>query len=62
MAEFKFTTDSTSGAVEAESLQAALEAVVRDERVTDAAIDDGAFAWVEDAGGNRLYVAEQNAF
>ncbi len=55
---YRFCTDSESGVIAAESLEAALEKV----SPTEAAIRDGAFAWVEDSEGRRLYVAEQNAF
>ena len=53
MNTYSYATDSTSGSVEAESLQAAYDSLRS--KVTDEMIEDGATLWVEsDDTGERI--------
>jgi hypothetical protein len=54
-----YKTDAVSGSMEADSLADALEILDSEEGITDT-LTDGSWAWVEDAGGNRLYLGRQN--
>ena len=59
MKAYNYCTDSEKGTVEAVSLAAALAAARKESGVTDAAILDGAFCWVEDQGtGERAGVGK----
>lgn len=53
---YDYRTDEEMGEVEADSLEEALEMVKPTARETK----DGAWAWVEDESGERLYHAEEN--
>ena len=58
MNTYEFKTDSSSGEIQAESLKDALAKVIAEEGVTDEAISDGAWAWVEDEDGERLSTSD----
>jgi hypothetical protein len=58
-----YKTDAVSGTMETESLQAALDTLDAQESISDCLSDclsDGAWAWVEDMDGNRLYLGREN--
>lgn len=48
MTKYTYCTDSGSGAIEADSLEDALDAACKIAGVTQKTISDGAFCWVED--------------
>ncbi len=50
MKTYTYATDSEHGEIKAKSLESALEMI----RPTDAQIEDGAWAWVEDKYGERI--------
>jgi hypothetical protein len=52
MSTYSYATDSTSGTVKAESLQAAYDDLRSN--ITNAMIEDGATLWVEDESGERI--------
>ncbi|HZT71222.1 MAG TPA: hypothetical protein VFC10_15940 [Terriglobia bacterium] len=54
-----YKTDAVSGTMETESLQAALDTLDAQESISDC-LSDGAWAWVEDMDGNRLYLGREN--
>lgn len=54
--KYTFKTDAESGTIEACSMEDALDKL----DITQAMIDDGAWAWVEDENGERRYIAEEN--
>jgi hypothetical protein len=54
--EITYKTDSESGTMEAESLDAAMDTI----RPTAEQIADGAWAWVEAEDGERIYAAPEN--
>ncbi len=57
---FAYKTDAVSGTLEADDLDAALAALIEEERIDDAAIADGAWGWIEaeDGSTERAYVVE----
>lgn len=57
--KIRYSTDSGSGEIEAASLADALDAIDDEQGVTDM-LHDGAWAWVEDEEGNRLYLGKEN--
>lgn len=62
LSTYSYFTDAVSGEIEAESLQVALDKIVEENDIDANAIADGAFAWVEDANGNKLSIAQENEF
>ena len=52
LTEYSYATDSASGAIMAESLQAAYDSVRA--TITPAMVTDGATLWVESATGERI--------
>ena len=52
MNKYTFATDSTSGKINADSLQDAYDA--KRTEITDKMIEDGATLWVEDNHGDRI--------
>lgn len=52
MNTYEYATDSTSGTVKADSLEAAYASIRS--KITDEMIEDGATLWVADEDGNRL--------
>ena len=52
MNAYTYATDSTSGTIKADSLQAAYDSIRS--KITDEMIADGATLWVADEDGNRL--------
>ena len=51
MNSYKFATDSEIGTIEAESFESACKKL--DAMITEAAVADGAWGWVEDSDGER---------
>lgn len=52
MNSYEYATDSTSGTVKADSLEAAYTSLRA--KISDEMIEDGATLWVADEDGNRL--------
>lgn len=55
--EYHYATDAESGTIHAASYQAACDAL--DAMLTDEAIADGAWGWVEDVDGERYHRGER---
>jgi len=57
MTQYAFATDSESGHIEATSFAAACEKL--DHMVSEQAIADGGWGWVEDVDGERYEIGER---
>jgi hypothetical protein len=58
--EFSYKTDGESGIVQASSIEDARDKMIIEAGLTQEAIQDGGWGWVEDGAGERIYVAEEN--
>jgi len=52
--EFRFATDSETGTIHAETFDAACHKL--DEMLTEVALENGAWGWVEDGDGERYAI------
>jgi hypothetical protein len=57
---FSYKTDGESGIIQASSIEDARDKMIIEAGLTQAAIQDGAWGWVECDSGERIYVAEEN--
>jgi hypothetical protein len=58
--DFFYKTDGESGIIQASSIEDARDKMIIEADLTPAAIQDGAWGWIEDFNGERIYVAEEN--